>query len=131
MRQACLIKRPLSEYSTHNSNPMSMPVCRSSSINSNQKEKPMNSTNRSIIGSLLYLAVKNRDYIATAGSVFGEHIDNPKTKHLVAAQRVLQHLQGTEKVQVTLSPGRTIKFICMLTQTGGTVRIRRDAAGRI
>ena len=52
-------------------------------------------TYRSLIGSLMFLAVSTRPDIAFAVSMLSRHNCNPHPEHFVAAKRVLRYLRGT------------------------------------
>lgn len=50
---------------------------------------------RSIIGSLMFLAVSSRPDIAFAVSMLSRFNNNPHVEHITAAKRVLRYLKGT------------------------------------
>lgn len=51
---------------------------------------------RSIIASLLYIALKNRQDIIRAATIVGSYVSGRERKHYTAARIVLRYLQETD-----------------------------------
>lgn len=59
---------------------------------------------RSVIGSILYLAVKMRSDIAVAASILAQYVESPTRIQFNGAKRVLRYLKGTSLVALMISP---------------------------
>lgn len=75
---------------------------------------------RSIVGSLLYIAIKTRPDISTAASMLGTFVSRPEAKHLKAAHRVLKYLFATTHYVLTLRPSTQTQLrACSDASLGG------------
>ena len=63
---------------------------------------------RSLVGSLMYLAVCTRPDLAMAVSSLSRYSQNPKMEHWEAAKRVLRYIKGTVGEGLAYSPGEEI-----------------------
>jgi hypothetical protein len=57
---------------------------------------------REMIGSLMYVAVMTRPDISYAISTLSQHMEAPRTTHLVAVKRVFAYLSGTRQLKLVL-----------------------------
>jgi hypothetical protein len=64
----------------------------------------------SIIGSEMYLAVHTRPDIAYAVSLLSRFLANPSPRHVAAAKRVLQYLQGTKNLGIVYGGDRNDSY---------------------
>ena len=63
---------------------------------------------RSLVGSLMYLAVCTRPDLSMAVSSLSRYSQNPKMEHWEAAKRVLRYIKGTVGEGLAYSPGEEI-----------------------
>ena len=63
---------------------------------------------RSVVGSLMYLAVCTRPDLSMAVSALSRYCQAPKPKHWEAAKRVLRFVKGTAREGLGYSPGEDL-----------------------
>ena len=63
---------------------------------------------RSLVGSMMYLAVCTRPDLAMAVSTLSRYCQNPKMEHWEAAKRVLRYIKGTVGEGLAYSPGEEV-----------------------
>ena len=67
-----------------------------------QTDKPDidNTTYRSLVGSLNYLALSTRPDLSQAAHAFNSFLEVPKMEHWIAAKQVLRYLKGTKHLNL-------------------------------
>lgn len=73
-----------------------------------QKEEtllPTNDSYRSLVGSLLYVAVNSRPDICVSTSLLGRKVSNPSNRDWTEAKRVLRYLKATQNLRLHLGSG--------------------------
>ena len=105
LRQTKLLKALLEKTGLQNCKGISSPLTPSLDLSSKQGGNIENGFDyRSIVGSLLYLAVKTRPDIAVAASMLAQHVENPSMLQHNGAKRVLRYLKGTENAALRICP---------------------------
>lgn len=61
---------------------------------------------RSLISTLLYLAVRSSPDISVAASIFGAFVEKRRAIHLQAAKRAVWYLKGIKAVMLNMSPDK-------------------------
>lgn len=84
---------------------------------------------RSLIGSLMYLAVSTRPDIAYAVSTLSQFNQNPGSGHWISAKRVLRYLKGTSDQGLTYERTGEQHVGFVDADWGGAVDIRRTCTG--
>ncbi|XP_062712172.1 uncharacterized protein LOC134289748 [Aedes albopictus] len=73
-----------------------------------QKEEtalPTNTSYRSLVGSLLYVAVNTRPDISVGTSLLCRKVSNPTDRDCTEAKRMLRYLKGTKNLRLHLGGG--------------------------
>lgn len=106
MRQTKLITALLSNTRMESCNGISSPLTTSVDL-SIKDQNPIDESfdYRSVIGSILYLAVKTRPDIAVAASMLAQHVESPSRVQQGGAKRVLRYLKATKDAALIISPG--------------------------
>lgn len=62
---------------------------------------------RSIVGNLLYIAMKTRSDTSITASLLSTRVKNPRRIVMVAAKRALRYLKGTTDKSIMIKPGHS------------------------
>ena len=74
---------------------------------------------RSIMGSILYLAVKTRPYICVATGILCRHVEAPSMKQKIGAERVLKYLSSTKLLGLKLQAGSNDQLSAYMDSSWG------------
>jgi hypothetical protein len=96
----------LDQYRMLDCNPVGVPYDETRRVNNNVKlEVDMSKIFRSMVGSLMYLAVATRPDIAFSVNQLARVMSAPDEFHWESAKKVLRYLKGTMNIGITFSGG--------------------------
>ena len=103
--QATYIDRLVRRFGHDEAKPSKVPMDPAYLKQKEECELPTNTSYRSLVGSLLYIAVNTRPDICVAVSLLGRKVANPTNRDWTEAKRVLRYLKATRDHRLHLGPG--------------------------
>lgn len=88
---------------------------------------------RSIIGSLMYIAMQTKRNLLVVTSLLASYLHEPTSCHMIAAKRALRYLNGMKKRRLVLKPGDRNQLTTFVDASWGNSyeRERRTRSGML
>src|SRR5271156_4598187 len=97
INQAHFTNQLLKKYRMNECHPVATPLDTSCKLFPLAEDEQIidNHRYRSIVGSLLHLAIVSRPDVATAVGMVARHVEKPGQRHWTAVKRIMRYLKGT------------------------------------
>jgi hypothetical protein len=129
--QSRYIEDTLMKYSMHDARPSKLPADKNQSLQSDGEpdtEFPF----RSLVGSLLYIAIGTRPDIANAVREISQHISQPTKQHVGAAKSILRYLSETKDYGLVFKKANTMTITAFAdADFANNVDTRRSHSGYV
>lgn len=120
LRQTKLIRALLEDTKMWNCKPMSTPASMADDLSlrtGNRVDTRLNY--RSVVGSILYLAVKTRPDLAVTISQLARHVEDPGLAQEQGVKRVLKYLRGSMNSSLMIEPGDSDQLVAHVDSSWG------------
>lgn len=95
LNQSAYTRKVLERFGMLEANPVATAVNNQQQLGAVEVKTPVSFPYSEAVGSLMYLAIGTRPYIAFAVSLVSRFMDSPAEIHVTAVKRVLKYLKGT------------------------------------